>query len=208
MVDSVSWQAGGRVYYHGTEPAAARHGSRRPRARGRAGAVDAMQPRSFGTLLRRYRIAAGLTQEELAERAGIPRALVQGLQVLEGGCQRRGGHAPYAPILGALQRHLRGQRPAQLRTALRECAWLVRLLPELAAGPIPPLPAWTLPPEQERRLMFEAVARFLTNVAGPMGTLLVLDDLQWVGPDALDLLATLIRSAAEVPLRAIGAYRN
>src|SRR5205823_5591830 len=39
-------------------------------------------------------------------------------------------------------------------------------------------------------------------------TLLVLDDLQWAGPDALDLLATLDRSAAEVPLRVIGAYRD
>jgi tetratricopeptide (TPR) repeat protein len=38
--------------------------------------------------------------------------------------------------------------------------------------------------------------------------LLVLDDLQWAGPDALELLATLVRAAAEVPLRVIGAYRN
>jgi predicted ATPase len=51
------------------------------------------------------------------------------------------------------------------------------------------------------------VGRFLAKVAGPAGTLLVLDDLQWAGPDALDLLATLVRSAA-VPLRVVGAYRS
>src|SRR5438094_555019 len=40
-------------------------------------------------------------------RAALPRAAGQGLRVLEGGCQRLGGHEPYAPLLGALQRHLR-----------------------------------------------------------------------------------------------------
>jgi predicted ATPase len=91
-----------------------------------------------------------------------------------------------------------------LRSALRGCAWLVRLLPELATGPIEPLPAWALAPAHERRLMFEAVVRLLTNVAGPAGVLLLLDDLQWAGSDALDLLGTLVRSAAEVPLRIVG----
>jgi tetratricopeptide (TPR) repeat protein len=85
---------------------------------------------------------------------------------------------------------------------------LVRLLPELAAGPIEPLPSWTLSPEQERRLMFAAVRRFLANVAGAAGTLLALDDLQWAGADALSLLVSLARAGASVPLRLFGAYRH
>jgi tetratricopeptide (TPR) repeat protein/transcriptional regulator with XRE-family HTH domain len=141
-------------------------------------------------------------------QAAIPRAVAQGLRVLEGGCQRRGGQEPYAPLLGALQRHLRGQRPQHVRAELEGCAWLVRLLPELAGGPIPPVPPWTMAPAHEQRLMREAVGRFLANVAGPAGTLLVLDDLQWAGRDALDLIATLARSAEEVPLRLLGAYRD
>jgi hypothetical protein len=116
--------------------------------------------------------------------------------------------APYAPLLGALERHIGGRLPAELRTELQGCAWLVRLLPELADEPIPPLPAWTLSPAQEHRLMVEAVVRCLTNVAGPSGTLLVLDDLQWAGADALDLLVTLARTATEIPLRMVGAYRD
>jgi tetratricopeptide (TPR) repeat protein len=140
--------------------------------------------------------------------AAVPRAVAQGWCVLEGGCQRRGGHEPYAPILGALQRHLRGRTHAQLRRELSGCAWLVRLLPEVAQGPIEPLPAWAVAPEQERRLMVAAVGHFLGNVAGPAGTLLVLDDLQWAGLDALDLLTALVRAAAEVPLLVIGAYRD
>jgi tetratricopeptide (TPR) repeat protein/transcriptional regulator with XRE-family HTH domain len=291
---------------------AARRGQRRSVARGGDGGMtEAATALAFGSLLRRYRLAAGLTQEELAERAGIskrslsdmerglphrprpqtvallaealllappnrealaaaarragrpaaaaradeqatgpalvgrtaelallerhlagdgppllllagepgigktrllqaalPRAEVLGRHVLSGGCHRRGGQDPYAPLAGALQRFLRRCPPPQQRGALAGCAWLVRLLPELAAGPIPPRPAWTLTPEQERRLMGEAVVRVLANVAGPAGTVLLLDDLQWAGPDALDLLALLARSAAEVPLRIVGTYRD
>jgi predicted ATPase len=99
------------------------------------------------------------------------------------------------------------QTPLRLRADLRGCAWLVRLLPELAEAPIEPLPAWALPPEQERRLLFKAVQRFLANVAGPAGTLMLLDDLQRAGPDVLDLLATLV-CAADPALRVPGAYRD
>ena len=140
--------------------------------------------------------------------AAIPRAAGVGLCVLEGGCRPRGGQEPYAPFLLAFERHLRSRRPAQMREDLRGCAWLVRVLPELAGGPIEPLPANPVPPEHERRLVFAAVTRFLTNVAGLAGTLLVLDDVHWAGADSLDLLAALARAAREAPLRIIGAYRD
>ncbi len=141
-------------------------------------------------------------------REAAARAAGGGWRVLHGGCQRRSGQEPFAPLLEALDRYLQHRSPAELRTDLHGCAWLVRLLPELAAGPIEPLPGWTLPPEQERRLMDKAVGRLLTNVAGPMGTLLLLDDLQWAGADALSLLAALVHSALTPPLRVLGAYRD
>ena len=135
------------------------------------------------------------------------RAEQRGETVLHGGCQRRGGQEPYAPLLQALERHVHSQPSARLRTALAGCAWLVRLLPELAIGPIEPLPAWRVAPEQERRLMEGAVLRYLANNAAPAGVLLVLDDLQWAGADALDLLVLLLQEA-DFPLRVVGAYRD
>jgi tetratricopeptide (TPR) repeat protein/transcriptional regulator with XRE-family HTH domain len=132
----------------------------------------------------------------------------QGMSVLVSGCHRRSGQEPYAPLLDALQQFIARQPPPDKRLALQGCAWLVRLLPELAAEASLAAPSWTLPPEQERRLMFAAVGRFLANVTGPTGTLLVLDDLQWAGPDALDLLASLVRSAASLRVRVVGAYRS
>jgi tetratricopeptide (TPR) repeat protein len=59
--------------------------------------------------------------------------------------------------------------------------------------------------------MFGAVARYLANVAGPSGTLLLLDDLQWADGDALALLERLVTEASgsegSAPLRLLGAYR-
>jgi tetratricopeptide (TPR) repeat protein/transcriptional regulator with XRE-family HTH domain len=136
------------------------------------------------------------------------RAEAAGWTVLEGSCHRRSGQEPYTPLLGALADHLRRQSAVQQRVSLEGCAWLVRLLPELVETRLVPAPSWTLSPEQERRLMFAAVARYLANVAGPLGTLLVLDDLQWAGADALDLLASLLRTPGELPLRVVGAYRS
>jgi tetratricopeptide (TPR) repeat protein/transcriptional regulator with XRE-family HTH domain len=169
-------------------------------------------------LLERHVIGEGRPVFLLAGEPGIgkscllgeasARAALRGMTVLAGGCTRRGGEEPYAPLLDAVQRYIRTRSPDDLRGDLAGCAWLVRLLPELADGPIDPLPAWTLTPAQEQRLMTAALIRFLTNIAGPTGTLLVLDDLHWAGADALDLLAVLARSADEVPLRVIGAYRD
>lgn len=173
--------------------------------------------REIGTI-RRHLAAEGVPVLLLAGEPGIGKTSLlrhaaatardAGLTVLEGGCTRRSGQEPYAPLLQAIERHLASLSSAQRRAALLGCAWLVRLLPELAETSVVPAPAWTLPAEQERRLMFSATVRLLANVAGPAGTLLVLDDLQWAGPDALDLLATLVADEQGSGVRVVAAYRD
>jgi predicted ATPase len=80
------------------------------------------------------------------------------------------------------------------------------LIPELAdAGQGPPV---ALPAEQERRLAFRAMRRLLRNVAGPAGTLLLLDDLHWAGQDALDLLASLVYDTSGPRLSAYPKTRH
>jgi tetratricopeptide (TPR) repeat protein/transcriptional regulator with XRE-family HTH domain len=166
----------------------------------------------------------GIGKTRLLQEA-IAQAPAAGWTVLAGGCQRQGEDEPYAPLLGALQRHIE-RRPGTGRgpnrgAELAGCAWLVRLLPELAERGLAPLPTGLAEPAQERRLMFGAVARYLANVAGPAGTLLVLDDLQWAGADACALLSMLIRATVPLPalsadpsasdaapLRAVAAYRD
>jgi tetratricopeptide (TPR) repeat protein/transcriptional regulator with XRE-family HTH domain len=161
----------------------------------------------------------GLGKTRLVAEA-TRRAARRGWSVLEGGCRRRDGQEPFAPLAAALTAFLAGRTPGELRDDLRGCAWLVRLLPELAGTIGDALPSWALPPDQERRLMFAAVARLLANVAQrgglpASGVLLALDDLQWAGSDALELLTALVRSRAPLspsaerpPLRVVGAYRD
>jgi tetratricopeptide (TPR) repeat protein/DNA-binding XRE family transcriptional regulator len=144
-------------------------------------------------------------------REAAREAASHGWTVLMGECQRQGGQIPFAPLLGTFERYILQQSPGQQQLDLSGCAWLVRLLPELVEMGVITAPAWTLPPEQERRLMFAAASRFLGNVAGPSGTLLILDDLHWADSDGCDLLATLIHSGGGQPppsLRVLGAFRD
>jgi len=70
------------------------------------------QPRTFGQLLKHHRVAAGLTQEALAERAGLS---ARGISDMERG--RR--HAPYQDTIRRLARalHLSAAERAQLEDA-------------------------------------------------------------------------------------------
>ena len=83
---------------------------------------------------------------------------------------------------------------------MRGCTGLEPLLPEV--GPADPLPHG-----QQRRLAFAAAARFLANVAGSGRVVLVLDDLQWAGADAAELLGHLLRAGAG-QVRAVIATRS
>jgi transcriptional regulator with XRE-family HTH domain len=210
---------GGAVLLHGKPPALARAAPTGPRPPLAAAAGPPLAGRAEELALLERHVHGqgppvllvagepGIGKSRLLQEVGR-RATTLGWTVLWGGCQRRGGQDPYTPLVDALARHLAGQTRAQQQTALAGCAWLVRLLPELAAAPIEPLPAWHVSPEQERRLMFLAVGHYLRNAAGPAGTLLLLDDLQWAGADALDLLLALARDGLEAPVRVVGAYRD
>jgi tetratricopeptide (TPR) repeat protein/DNA-binding XRE family transcriptional regulator len=140
-----------------------------------------------------------------------------GWRVVAGGCDQRSGREPYAPFVETLDESLSATPSSRRKGDLKECDWLARLGPELAAQIRTPVPEWSLTPEQERRMIFAAVRRYLINIAGPAGTVLILDDLQWAGLDALDLLAFLVHTRAiESPtdvspraaLHVLGAYRT
>ncbi|MGO8946726.1 MAG: ATP-binding protein [Ktedonobacterales bacterium] len=149
----------------------------------------------------------GIGKTRLLREAAMQAAAL-GWCVLTAGSRRRGGQEAYATLADALARHLSSRTPAQQRQTLRGCAWLVRLLPELADSIAVPSPIGTLSSDQERRLMIGALKRFLANIAGPAGVLLVLDDVQWADADVFDLLAALLRPAGYRPLRVIAAYRS
>jgi predicted ATPase/DNA-binding XRE family transcriptional regulator len=137
-----------------------------------------------------------------------------GWQVLAGGCQRESAQEPYAPLVGAVGAFLAQCPPTQRQRAVAGGGALVGLLPELAEWVMGPQPRSQEAPSAaaaahgDRRRLFAAVGQVLANVAGEAGTLLLLDDLQWAGADALALLAALLRATPRRPLRVLGAYRS
>lgn len=137
--------------------------------------------------------------EELGKNLGLP--------VLLAGCQRSAGEQPYAPLGDALSACVREMSSDQVRTALKGCGWLSRLLPELSEVVAAPQLVGDLSTEAERRLLTRAVTRFLQNISAPHGALLILDDLQWAGRDGLELLLALCCSRAETNVRIVCAYR-
>src|SRR5215467_7494050 len=152
----------------------------------------------------------GMGKTRLLEEAAS-RAAGGGWGVARGGCLRR-AHDAYAPLSGALDDALARLPAGRRGGALRRAGQVDLLLPELAppGGPGPGdggTPAG-VQPEQQRRLLVSSAGRLLRAVAGPAGTLLVLDDLHWAGPDAVDLLAALLAAAGSPSLRVIGAYRD
>jgi len=151
----------------------------------------------------------GMGKSRLLEEAAS-RGAGGGWGVAQGGCLRRAQDA-YAPLSGALDDALQRLPAGQRAEALRQAGRVDLLLPELALSGGPGSGEGEAPggvqPEQQRRVLVSSAGRLLRSVAGPAGTLLVLDDLHWAGPDAVDLLAALL-AAAGPPLRVIGAYRD
>ncbi|HWQ14571.1 MAG TPA: AAA family ATPase, partial [Roseiflexaceae bacterium] len=132
----------------------------------------------------------------------------RGMPALAGGASEAEGMPPFLPFLEALGGYVSTADPAALtEQAGSGAAALAAVLPELAArlGPLPAGPS--LPPEQARLRLFQAVARLLTAAAEPRGLLLLLDDLQWADPASLDLLCHLARDRPAVRVLVLGAYR-
>ena len=152
----------------------------------------------------------GMGKTRLLEEAAS-RAAGGGWGVARGGCLRRAQDA-YAPLSGALDDALQRLPDGRRAEALRQAGRVDLVLPELALSGGPGPAAGGAParfqPEQQRRLLVSSAGRLLHALAGPAGTLLVLDDLHWAGPDAVDLLAALLAAAGSPPLRVIGAYRD
>jgi tetratricopeptide (TPR) repeat protein/transcriptional regulator with XRE-family HTH domain len=142
-----------------------------------SGAPEEVEPGRFGPLLRRHRIAARLTQEQLAERAGLsPRSL----RDIERGHVRSPRLETVRLLAAALQ--LPGGEAAQFEALSRADYWAARTdnpPPDLSAGlaaePEPaasagdrPVPA-QLPPDVASFTGREPVLRELNQLLSPGG---------------------------------------
>jgi eukaryotic-like serine/threonine-protein kinase len=150
----------------------------------------------------------GIGKTRLAQEAAAE-AASRGMRPLTGHCVDRQGSPPYLPFVEILET-VQLQLPlTSFREVLGDAAGeMARLLPGLRRS-WPALPApLELPPEQERRYLFNSFAEVLHRLSNFAPLMLVLEDLQWADEATLLLLEHFSRRVAEAPLLILGTYRD
>jgi DNA-binding SARP family transcriptional activator/class 3 adenylate cyclase len=145
-----------------------------------------------------------LTLEIGAEATG------RGMRVRVGRCYEIEGAPPYVPFVEMLEQALAGApSPAAFRELLGEdapeVAKLVPRLRRLFPDIPPPL---DLPAEQERRYLFNSLREYLARAASARPLFMVFDDLHWADEPTLLLLEHLAERIPEMPVLALGTYRD
>lgn len=142
-------------------------------------------------------------------RAIQAEAVRRGCVALTGHCYEMEGAPPYMPFIEMLEYGARALPPASFRHALGDAApEIAKLMPELRRifPDIPP--AIQLPPEQQRRFLFNAYREFVERGARVTPFVVVFEDLHWADESTLLLLHHLVQTVASVPVLLIGTYRD
>src|SRR3954452_6129915 len=119
---------------------------------------------------------------ETASRAGF--------RLLVGICQEHDRDFPFAPFLDAFRQHIRGMAPDAVAAIVGpERAIFARLLPELGLieRDVPP----PLPPEQEKRCIYDAFVSLSPRLAREAPLLVAQEVLHWDYATSLELLKLL-----------------
>jgi class 3 adenylate cyclase len=151
----------------------------------------------------------GVGKTRLAEEVAR-RCEREGFLVYTGNCYEAAGAAPYIPIVETYEQGLaRSPGPAAFRRFLGEQApQIAKLLPRLREL-CPDIPAPVeLPPEQERRFLFNSMWEVLARTARIKPTLLVFDDIHWADEPTMLMIQHIAERIAEVPLLVVCLYRD
>jgi len=132
----------------------------------------------------------------------------QGVRVLQGSCYEFERLLPYQPVAEALRSALPTLTPDALAEfpdwAIGEVA---RLVPEILERRSGLEITVTTPFQEEQARLFDAVARFLTELTSQGALLITLDDLHWASESALRLLHYLARHLTGHPVLIVGTFR-
>ena len=122
------------------------------------------------------------------------------MAVLRGRAAASSAPAPYRPIAEALLSALRGHELADDPALARYRSALGVLVPgsvETADGDDPSVV-----------LLGEATLALIDRCAGPAGTVMLLEDLQWAGPETCDLIDYLVDKLDERPIALLVSVRT
>jgi predicted ATPase/class 3 adenylate cyclase len=132
-----------------------------------------------------------------------------GFLTLTGHCYEMEGAPPYIPFVEIIESAVHIIQPEALLATMGDSApEVAKLMPELRHKfPDIPEPA-QLPPEQERRRMFNGVLDFISRAAHAQPLLLVLEDLHWADESTMLLLQHIVQRLHEIPVLTVGTYRD
>ncbi|MEE8369841.1 MAG: BREX system ATP-binding domain-containing protein, partial [Dehalococcoidia bacterium] len=150
----------------------------------------------------------GVGKTRLAEEL-MAEARRRGMTAFIGHCYEMEGAPPYIPFVEILEAAARMFPPEAMRETLGESApEVAKLMPELRRTfpDIPPSPE--LPPEQERRYLFNGMRDFVARTGSNQPAVYVLDDLHWATDASLLLLQHIAQQLHEMPVLIVGTYRD
>ena len=133
----------------------------------------------------------------------------RGAFAVTGHCFEMEGSPPYLPFIERLEHSARSVPPDTFRYALGgDAPEVAKLMPELRRmfPDIPP--TLELPPEQQRRFLFNTYREFVERSARLTPMVALYEDLQWADEPSLLLLQHLAQTVAGVPMLMIGTYRD
>ena len=144
-----------------------------------------------------------LCQELMAE------ARQRGMTAMIGHCYEVEGAPPYIPFVEILEAAARMFPLDALRNALGDHApEVARLMPELRHVFPDIREPPQLPPEQERRYLFNGMREFIARSGRAQPLLLILDDLHWADDATMLLVQHVAQELHEMPVLVLATYRD
>ncbi len=133
----------------------------------------------------------------------------RGALSLFGRCYESEGTIPYSPFVEMLEQSLAIMPPEMVREDMADdAAEVARLVPEIRRR-FPDIPEpLELPPEQQRRYFFNAVASFVGRGSNRFPLVLVMDDVHWADESTLLLIEHTAALWSEMRVLAVGTYRD
>lgn len=142
--------------------------------------------------------------EEVADRARR-----RDHRVLVGRCYESDTAPPYIPFVEIIESAMREVSADTLRAALGDAAGEVaKIVPQIRMMFDDVPPPLELPPEQERRFLFNSLWEFIERAAVTRPLVLVLDDVHWADESTLLAAEHIAQRLREVPVLVLATYRD
>ncbi len=139
----------------------------------------------------------------------IVEAEQRGAFAVFGRCYESAGTVPFSPFVEMLEQALSIMPPDIVREDLGDdTPEVARLVPELTRR-FPDIgEPLELPPEQQRRFMFNAVGSFVGRGAARFPLMLVMDDVHWADEPTLLLIEHMAALMPNMRVLGVGTYRD